>query len=132
MAKRVIIVHTLEHAKMALKAAAELNKPVTLQSAPDAIFYAGSLYLWQMFEQAKIYHPGVSAQFILDCGDAGAEAIAAIGIGHKHIRVHDPKLQDIAKQHGVQVHSEPYEALDLLYTRDTKAACTQWLRKEIL
>jgi len=63
---RVVIVHTLEQASQALGTAAELDQPIDLQTAPDAIFYAGSLYLLRLFEQAKTYHPGVSARCILD------------------------------------------------------------------
>lgn len=136
MAERVIIVHTLEHTLAALEAAAELNSPLTLQSAPDAIFYAGSLYLLHMFEQAKKYHPGVSARFIIDCGDAGAEAISVMQMGHKFLRSDAPpeireKLADIASQLGAQIISGEYEALDLLQARDTKSACLNWLKEEM-
>ncbi len=114
---------------IALEAASEWGKPVILQSAPDGIFYAGSLYLLHMFEQAQKQFPTTEATFILDCDGAGAEAIAAMSAGHKHIRSDDTKIRDIAAQHGVTVHSEPYEALDLPQAGDTKDACKQWLEK---
>ena len=90
MAEHVIIIHTLEQAVTALKVTCELQQPIILQSAPDAIFYAGSLYVWNMFEQAQAQVPQANAIFILDCTDAGAETIAAMSVGHKHIRVHSP------------------------------------------
>ena len=106
MHKAAIIVHTIDDVRAALQA----DKNVTLQSAPDAIFYAGSLYLLTMFQQAKVEFPESDATFILDCGDAGAEAIAAIQMGHTHIRSTAPKpllekLQNIANQFGVTVIS---------------------------
>jgi len=132
---RVVIVHTLEQAAQALEAATELDRPIDLQTAPDAIFYAGSLYLLRMFEQAKAYHPGVSARCILDCGEAGAEAVQAMQMGHKHLRSSAPpelraKLADIAGQLGVEMHDKPYETLDLQQVRDTKDACRKWLKGE--
>lgn len=134
MTRHIIIVHTLKHVDAALGAAEETVKPVTLQSAPKAIFYAGSLYLLHMYEQAKKYHPRVSSRFILDCGDAGAEAIAAIQIGHKFLRSSAPpeiqeKLADIAHQAGAEMVAGDYEALDLLPLEDTKDACKEWLRE---
>lgn len=100
------IVHNLEQAREALKEAAESSENVTLQTAPDAIFYAGSLYLLNMFRQAQEAYPQVKATFILDCGDAGAEVIVAIQQGHKHIKSSAPleireKLREIATEHGV-------------------------------
>lgn len=85
--------------------------PVTLQSAPDALLYAGALYLLQMYVQEKEAFPEVEARFILDCGKAGAEAVTAMRIGHTHIRTHAPeplrdKLLDIAAQLGVTVMDE--------------------------
>ncbi|MDE3015790.1 MAG: hypothetical protein KGI29_02575 [Pseudomonadota bacterium] len=134
MTRRVIIVHTIEHVESALAAAAESGKPVILQSAPEAIFYAGSLYLLHMYGQAKKYHPGVSSRFILDCGDAGAEAVAALQLGHMFLRSSAPpeireKLADIAGQIGAELISGEYEALDLLPYEDTKDLCIQWLKE---
>lgn len=104
MPDNAIIVHTLDDIRVALKAAGE--KTIILQSAPHAIFYAGELYLHTMFKQASAEFPNAKAIFILDCADAGAQAISAMRIGHTHIRSHAPeplraKLQDIANQLGV-------------------------------
>jgi len=135
MAERVIIVHTLAQAMGACETAAALQTPLTLQSAPDAIFYAGSLYLLQLFAQAQAAFPGVKITCILDCSDAGAEAISAMQIGHKHLRSSAApeikvKLADIAEQMGVMLHDNPYEALDLLTAPDTKDACKKWLERD--
>jgi len=107
--QKIVIVHTIDDVRAALRSA---QGPITLQSAPDAIFYAGSLYLLTMFQQAKAEFPDVGAIFILDCGDAGAETISAMQIGHTHIRTSAPqplraKLSDIAKQLDVTIFAQP-------------------------
>jgi hypothetical protein len=101
-----IIIETIEQAKAALKAAAESDAEITLQTTPDAIFYAGSMYLLNMFRQAQAAYPYVKATFILDAGEAGAEVIAAIQDGHKNIKSNAKpeiraKLRAIAAGHGV-------------------------------
>lgn len=100
------IVETLEQAVAVLKAASESGSEITLQTTPDAIFYAGSLYLLNMFNQAQSAYPDVKATFVLDCGDAAAEVITAIQVGHKNIKSSAKpeimaKLKDIAAGHGV-------------------------------
>jgi len=129
---RVVIVHTPDHVRAALEAASEPHTPITLQSAPHATAYAGSLYLKHMFTQVKMDFPQVDAIFILDCGDNGAESVAAMEMGHTHIRSSAPgalrtKLEDIAKQHHVTVAPPSFESLDLHMLRDAKAACKKWL-----
>ena len=132
---RVVIIHNAEQVKSALAVAQELHCEVTLQSAPDAVFYAGALYLLRMFEQEKANFPDVNAQFILDCADSRAKAIEAMQTGHLHIRSNAPesirkKLAAIAAEQGISFHAEPYEALDLQPIRATKDAIIKWLTRE--
>ncbi len=103
-----IIIHTLDQAKQALAEAEKSGAEITLQTTPDAVFYAGSKYLLGMFKQAQESYPNVKATFILDAGDAGAEAIAAMQDGHKNIKSNAKpeireKLRAIAAQHGVNL-----------------------------
>lgn len=132
---RVIVTHSLEDAVIALGVAAQLRKPVILQSPPEAIFYAGPLYLLKLFEQAQNACPNAEAIFILNCADAGAETISAMQMGHRHIRSHAApelrrKLADIAGHHGVTLHGGPFESLDLATVRDVKTACREWLQTD--
>jgi hypothetical protein len=132
-APKILIVHTKAHVAAVLEAARRLGVPVMLQSAPDAIFYAGALYLLRMFEQAKTSFPDVECGFILDCADAGAEAIMAMQTGHTHIRsAATPeirqKLAAIAEDHSVTIHTESYESLDLQAVADTTGECIKWLK----
>lgn len=129
---RVVIVHTLEDAKAALAAAVRLKKTITLQSAPDAVRYAGSLYLFHMFEEARKAYPTADATFILDCSESEADALNAMQVGHKNIRIRNSnKIQQIAKQYGVKVHAKPYEALDLGKAGNTTEACKKWLSEDV-
>lgn len=103
-----IIIHTLEQALTTLKIAIESGDSVTLQSPPDAIYYAGSLYYLNLFKQAQAAYPQAKASFIFDCGDAGAEVIATIQDGHKTIKSSAKpairaKLKAIAAEHGVNL-----------------------------
>lgn len=101
-----IIVESLGQAIAALAEASKSGSEITLQTTPDAIYYAGSPYLLNMFKQAQSVYPDVKATFILDSGDAGAEVIAAIQDGHKNIKSSAKpeiraKLKAIAAGHGV-------------------------------
>ena len=105
-----IVVHTLDDALAALKAAAETGQMVTLQSAPGAILYAGSLYLLTLYKQACAQYPAARSTFVLDCADAAAQALEAMLIGHTHIRIDaEPmiadKVRSVATQLGVSVIS---------------------------
>lgn len=129
---RLIVVHHFDHVVAALEAAQEAGVPVVLQSAPEAIFYAGNLFLKHMFMQAKAQFPGVEAHFIVDCGDAGAEALGAIAMGHTHLRSSaEPeiyaKIADAAEQYGVTMVSGEPEILDLRPARVPKEACLAFL-----
>lgn len=102
------IIHTLEQAIATLKEASESGDSVILQSPLDAIYYAGSLYYLNLFKQAQAAYPQAKASFIFDCGDAGAEVIAAIQDGHKTIKSSAKpairaKLKAIAAEHGVNL-----------------------------
>ena len=99
-----VIIQTLEEAKKALAEAGEGE--IVLQSPPDALFYAGSMYFLEIFRQAKASYPNAKATFILDAGEAYAEVIAAMQDGHKNIKSSakpeiKAKLAAIAWENGV-------------------------------
>ena len=130
--RKVIIVHTLAHAQAALEIAGNIGKPVTLQSAPGALGYAGSLYLLNLFTQAMQTNPNTDAICMLDCGDMTGYAIGAITDGHKHLRADMPpevfsRLESIASQYGATLYTGQPKALDLELTADIREACRQWL-----
>jgi len=126
----------MEQAIDALEVAAELNVPVTLQSPPEAIFYAGSLYLLHMFEFAQKACPKAKARFVIDAADSEAEAIAAMQTGHKHLRSNASeeirtRLADIASQCGAEFITGPFQALDMENIDNPKASCRAWLLQTV-
>ena len=74
--------------------------------------------------------PRVKARFILDCGDAGTEAIAAMETGPYILtqlrQARNPRQTGLESPSSVQYKAElldgPYEALDLLNLREIQKA----------
>jgi len=74
----VIIVHSLDQAVAALKAAARTGRPIVLSSAPDAGIYAGPGWFGAVVAAAREAVPDARFSAILDCGDQAGAALAAI------------------------------------------------------
>lgn len=115
----VIVVHSLAHAVAALSAAAELRRPITIASSPEAGIYAGPGWFRALVAAARGAVPAANATALLDCGDdagaaqgairAGIEGIVFIGRADVAAR-----LADIAGQRGAMlVTTRPEPALDL-------------------
>jgi hypothetical protein len=140
MSARVILFHSLAHARAVFAAAAaERGAPVTLQSAPGAAAYAGAGYLKAIVERAAAEHADVAVTAVIDCGADAGIAMAALRIGWPTVRFSGPekvraKLADIAAECGARlVADEPeaaaLEALDLLDSGDPLAACRAFLSR---
>ena len=136
MSARVIVFHSLAHARAAL-AAAERGAPVTLRSAPGAAAYAGAGYLKAIVDQAASEHADVAVTAVIDCGADAGIAMAALRAGWRTVRFSGPekvrrKLADIADQCGARLaddDAEATEALDLLDSGDPLAACRAFLSR---
>ncbi len=128
-----IIVHSLDHARAALDAAAALGVPVTLASAAGAGGYAGPLWFKALIEAALRDHPGASAAAVLDCGDEAGTTLGALRAGIKQIRFTGrgdvrERLAAIAAALGATIESgEPVPALDLLDAVDPARLCQAYL-----
>ncbi len=137
MSARVILFHSLAHARAALAAAAEAGAPVTLRSAPGAAAYAGAGYLKAIADQAAAEHADVAVTAVIDCGADAGIAMAALRAGWRTVRFSGPekvraKLADIAAETGARLADDdaeaaPLEALDLLDVADAGAACRAFL-----
>ncbi len=134
MSTRVILFHSLAHARAALAAAAERGAPFTLQSAPGAAAYAGAGYLKAIADQAAAEHADVAVTVVIDCGADAGIAMAALRAGWQTVRFSGPekvrrKLADIAAETGARLADEPEaaEALDLLDAANPDAACRAFL-----
>ena len=77
----VIVVHDLEQAVGALRAAAAAGVAVTLWSAPGAAAYAGLGFLRGVFEQAREAVPEADHDVVVDCAASGVLAHEALSRG---------------------------------------------------
>jgi hypothetical protein len=128
-----IIVHSLDHARAALDAAAALGVTVTLASAVGAGGYAGPLWFKALIEAALRDHPGMSAAAVLDCADEPGTTLGALRAGIKRVRFTGgdevrERIAAVAAQLGATIESgAPPPALDLLDARDPARLCRAYL-----
>jgi biotin carboxylase len=135
MSERVIIIHSLEQAVTALKAARELGRPVTLASPPGAAAYTGALWFREVVKQAEREVPDAEASSILDCADKPGLVMAAFRQGVLRVRFTGAKeaadkLQAMADAESLHLITGPLEALDLLDVKDKAQACRDWLQRD--
>ncbi len=130
MSRRVIVFHTLDHARAALAAALEADIAITLRSAPGAAAYAGAGYLKAIADTATKGHPNARVSWAIDCGADAGVVLGAQRIGWKCLRFSGPnalreKLADIAAQQDATVTGEVSDetVLDLLDNHDPAATC---------
>lgn len=127
-----IIIHNLEHAQAALKAAKSLGIQVTLISPPGAAATLGATVFRDIIATAAQSHPGARYKAVLDCGDEPGLALGALRHGIKVVRISNgpelsEKLADIASQRGASVYDETGDELDLYGMEFPEAACRAWL-----
>jgi hypothetical protein len=128
-----IVVHSLDQARAAVAAAAQLDVPVTLLSAAGAGAYAGPLWFKALVDAARHDHPEAAVTAMLDCADEAGTTLAALRAGIKHVRFTGPepmraRLAEIAAALGATIESEPCDdALDLLDARDPAGAARAFL-----
>ncbi len=132
MAGRAIIVHSLDHARAAVGAAAAAGVPVTLLSAEGAAGGVGAAWFREVVAQASAEHPEVAVTAVLDCGDKPGHVLGALRQGLKRLRFTGrkataEKLSAIAAQSGAEIVTRRIEALDLLDLAEPAAACRRWL-----
>jgi fructose/tagatose bisphosphate aldolase len=125
---REIIIHSLEHARAALAAAAALDVPVTLASAPGAALQSGPAWFKAVIDEATATHPRVSVTAILDCGRAPGAVMAALRAGMTQLRF-GGTAETRAKlaAMGAVFVAPPAATLDLLEIREPEAACHRFL-----
>jgi fructose/tagatose bisphosphate aldolase len=128
-----IIIHSLDHARAALDAAATAGVPVVLASAEGAGGYAGPLWFKALVDIALAEHPGLAAAAVLDCGDEAGTTLGALRAGIKRVRFTGAeevrqRLAAIAAQLGAEIESGAAPAaLDLLDARDPKRLAQAYL-----
>jgi hypothetical protein len=129
-----VVVHSLEHARAAVAAAASLGVPVTLVSAPGAAAYVGAPWFREVVAAARAEHPEAAVDCILDCGARAGDVMAALRAGIPAVRFTGrkdvaAKLAAIAEGSGARLVTRRPRALDLLDEADPEAACRAWLAR---
>ena len=133
-ARRVIVVHSRDHARAALAAAGELGIAVTLASPPGFAAYGGAGYFVRMIAAAGEGLADVDHDAVLDCGDAAGHALGALREGVTCIAIRLPRerrdrLAEIAATYGAKIVAPVRGALDLAGEDDPAAACRVWLSR---
>jgi len=135
---RVIVIHSLQHARAALAAAVQCRIAVTLLSAEGAAGNAGPLWFVELVKAAEEEFPNAKFSAILDCGDAPGYALAALRAGCKSICFRGKpavaaKIKAIARHYGATLctgkTANSGKALDLSGQTDPVTACRRWLSK---
>jgi fructose/tagatose bisphosphate aldolase len=130
------VVHSLDHARAAVAAAAERGRPVTLMSAPGAPAYLGAPVFREIAAAAASEHPGVAVTAVFDCGEEAGLALQALREGAKVVRLRatpeiTAKIASIARQTGARLeeNGEP-PAVDLLDAPVPLALCRARLAED--
>lgn len=131
-AASAVIIHDLDHARAALAAAVDCERPVILLSAPGAAGYAGAAWFLRVVALAAAEHPDAKWDAVLDCADRPGHVLAALRQGAMAVRFTGSKataskLAAIAKSYGARLESGRTRALDLRGKADPLAACRSWL-----
>ena len=131
-----IVVHDLDQAVGALRAAAAAGVPVTLWSAPGASLYAGLGFLGAVFEQARETVPEADHDAVVDCRGSAVLAHEALSRGFASVAFAGrgamrKTLQAIAEgQSGGLITAGPARgALDLVHSSDPERESAAYLTK---
>jgi fructose/tagatose bisphosphate aldolase len=129
-----ITVHDLEQAVAALTAAAALEKPVTLISAPAAAATVGGAWFAHMMGEARALVPAAQAFTVFDCHHHGGRAMAALRYGFDAIIFSGShatllKLADMGEDLGVTLMDHYPKSLDLAGRADPEQAAREYLKK---
>jgi hypothetical protein len=129
---RTVVIHSLDHARRALAAAAAAGVAVRLQSAPGAAAYSGAAWFQEVVRTASSAHPDVAVEAVLDCGDAAGLALAALRQGIPVVRFSGRRrvrenIAAIALRHGAVLDSARRAVLDLGRVADADARLAAWL-----
>ncbi len=135
MKPRVIIIHSLDHARSAVAAAIQCGVPVTIASAPFAAAYAGAGWFRKVVEKAVAEQDGLTPgqiTAVLDCGDEPGLALSALRQGMKVIRYNGTaasrgKIAAIAAELGAELWHGKMDSLDLDGVNNATDSCRKWL-----
>jgi hypothetical protein len=128
--RREIVIHSLDHARAALAAAAACGREVTLASAPAAALQAGPGWFKAVIEEAREAYPQVTVTAILDCSDQPGAAMAALRLGLTNLRFHGAaELREKLTGMGAVLAPAAEASLDLREFKEPETACAAFLRQ---
>ncbi len=127
-----VVVHGLDHALAACRAAEALGTGIRLASGPAAAGYAGAAWFAEIVRAARRAHPEIRIDAVLDCGDSPGMVLAAFRRSIEAVRFAGPaavreKLEALAGAAGARIDCDAAPALDLAGESDPEAACRVWL-----
>jgi hypothetical protein len=130
--RSAILIHGLDDARAALRAAQETGRAVTVISGPGGGAYGGPAWFDHVLREAQGEFPQAQVTAILDCDDAAGLALGALRYGIRHVRFDGRedvtiKLREIAAAQGATIITGEIATLDLRGARDPLAACRDWL-----
>ena len=116
-----IIIHSLDHALTAARAARDVGRPVTLASARGAAGYAGVGWFLGVVDEARRHYPDVELSDVLDCDDDIALAIEALYAGAGWIMFCGEsaaldRVCDVAQSLGARINGPINEVFDLRHS----------------
>ena len=126
------LIHGLDQAIVACRAAVEADRPIALLSMPNCAQSAGVGWFIAVVDQARAACPDVDAIAILDCDDATGRALQAMAAGMRHLIVNAgcpalDRLCDIAAQCGVTILTRAPTHIDLGACADPETASAEAL-----
>ena len=129
--KPTVVVHGLDHALAAARAAAALGTAVRLSSGPAAAGYAGAAWFAEIVRAARRAHPEVAIDAVLDCGDSPGMVLAALRRSVETVRFAGSpavrgRLEALAGAAGARIEADVAPALDLAGEDDPESACRRW------
>ena len=127
-----VVIHGLDHALAAARAAKALGSAVRLRSGPAAAGYAGAAWFAEVVRAARLAHPDIRIEAVLDCGTSPGTVLAAFRRSIAAVLFTGPpalreKLEALAAVSSARIESEAAPAIDLAGEEDPEAACRAWL-----
>lgn len=131
MTTAAVVVHSAEHVRRALEAAA--GSPLTLLSTHDGAAVIGADAFAEMIAEGSKntlqQKPEAWPEAWLDCGDLPGHALGALDAGYSRILFDGPTdaLLDIAHRSGARIESRPAQVFDMGLPGNDDAALASYL-----
>tara|TARA_R110001592_G_scaffold303226_1_gene575335 strand:- start:694 stop:1140 length:447 start_codon:yes stop_codon:yes gene_type:complete len=126
-----VVIHDLNHAKMALSAARRTGCPVHLVSAPGAAGHLGPALFKQIIDQARAAEPAAHTTVCLDCADEPGMALDALRQGVEAVSLSAApevlaRIKSAAAMVGGKLAGRPARTLDMA-NADADRRLDAWL-----